>query len=289
MFSKIIAASLKNTKRFLVVWILILFFNQVIIFGACFAPYCLIAALPHTLLFALLINFFLFKNDVDRKQDFTPPVKAKVLTPSKETTDKSRLRRGGILWKTVFFILCIGIFGSLYWFAKKSDQDLAASSEAVASSSLHALAEDVLDDRDYRYKQVHINSTHLETGDDEFDDNDIETYERITKQKYKNSAHNHTASPSQIHNASSSTSRSREDIGARNNAGESAPTSLTYECTNAAGKVGVGTGRLSKENEYSDFLRKEVRAAEYVIFRYQGAGKEYWFKKSKCERVEGHI
>jgi len=58
-----------------------------------------------------------------------------------------------------------------------------------------------------------------------------------------------------------------------------------YKCVNSIGKSGVGTGRLSLENEYSPFLKKHVRAGEFVIFRYENRGKEYWFKASNCSKA----
>src|SRR5690606_19149140 len=50
---------LKNFQAFLVLWVVIIIANQLFIFGACFAPYCLVAALPHTFVIALLVNFFI--------------------------------------------------------------------------------------------------------------------------------------------------------------------------------------------------------------------------------------
>lgn len=57
-----------------------------------------------------------------------------------------------------------------------------------------------------------------------------------------------------------------------------------YRCLNKQGDIGRGTGRMSREGEYSQFLKRPVRAGEFVIFRYSGTGKEYWFKSSNCSR-----
>lgn len=62
-------------------------------------------------------------------------------------------------------------------------------------------------------------------------------------------------------------------------------THFAYKCVNAAGKTGVGIGRLSLESEYSSFLRRSVRAGEFVIFQYAGRGKEYWFTASNCVKI----
>lgn len=66
---------------------------------------------------------------------------------------------------------------------------------------------------------------------------------------------------------------------------ETAKVVVGYKCMTKSGKVGVGTGRLSEENEYSPFLRKTVQAGEYVIFRFDNQGREYWFSASNCTRI----
>ena len=60
MFTKI----KENLKSFFVIWLILIVLNQIFIFGACFAPYCLIAALPHTGLIAGLITFFMNKEEI---------------------------------------------------------------------------------------------------------------------------------------------------------------------------------------------------------------------------------
>jgi hypothetical protein len=63
MIGKIFKTIGKNFQTFLVTWVVILIANQLFIFGACFAPYCLIAGLPHTGVIAALVTFFM--NDAD--------------------------------------------------------------------------------------------------------------------------------------------------------------------------------------------------------------------------------
>lgn len=48
---------LNNFKKFLMLWAVLILINQVFIFNACFAPHCLIAALPHTGVIAIFINY----------------------------------------------------------------------------------------------------------------------------------------------------------------------------------------------------------------------------------------
>jgi len=66
---------------------------------------------------------------------------------------------------------------------------------------------------------------------------------------------------------------------------ETAKVVVGYKCMTKSGKVGVGTGRLSEENEYSPFLHKTVQAGEYVIFRFDNQGREYWFSPFNCTRI----
>jgi predicted RNA-binding Zn-ribbon protein involved in translation (DUF1610 family) len=60
MFTKI----KENLQSFFVIWLILIILNQIFIFGACFAPYCLIAALPHTGLIAGLIVIFMNKEEI---------------------------------------------------------------------------------------------------------------------------------------------------------------------------------------------------------------------------------
>lgn len=50
-------------ETFLVLWFFILIANQVFIFRACFKLYCIIAAMPHTSIIALIITFLLVAKD----------------------------------------------------------------------------------------------------------------------------------------------------------------------------------------------------------------------------------
>lgn len=51
----------ENIQGFFVLWAVILVLNQVFIFGACFAPHCIVAGLPHTGIIAGAIIYFLNK------------------------------------------------------------------------------------------------------------------------------------------------------------------------------------------------------------------------------------
>ena len=64
MIGKIIKGVFSQT--FLVVWAVIVIANQLFIFHGCFAPYCLIAALPHTSVIAALITYFINESEVKR-------------------------------------------------------------------------------------------------------------------------------------------------------------------------------------------------------------------------------
>ena len=57
---------LNNFKVFMITWGIILLVNQIFIFGACFAPYCLLAALPHTGIIAAVFTYFSIKTENDK-------------------------------------------------------------------------------------------------------------------------------------------------------------------------------------------------------------------------------
>ncbi|MER2557585.1 MAG: hypothetical protein ABTQ93_08910 [Candidatus Competibacter denitrificans] len=47
----------ENAQNFLWFWGAIIIANQILFFGGCFKPYCIIAALPHTLVLAVFCFF----------------------------------------------------------------------------------------------------------------------------------------------------------------------------------------------------------------------------------------
>lgn len=58
----------ENFKKFTTIWGIVLVINQVFIFGACFYPTCILAALPHTGIIAFFITLKLIKSEADKKQ-----------------------------------------------------------------------------------------------------------------------------------------------------------------------------------------------------------------------------
>jgi len=59
VIGKIIKSIFSDFQTFLVIWAVIIIVNQLFIFGACFAPYCIVAALPHTSIIAALAVYFM--------------------------------------------------------------------------------------------------------------------------------------------------------------------------------------------------------------------------------------
>jgi hypothetical protein len=53
----------ENLALFFIVWGVVLFLNQIIIFRSCFTPQCLIAALPHTGVITFLLFILIIKSD----------------------------------------------------------------------------------------------------------------------------------------------------------------------------------------------------------------------------------
>lgn len=60
--------SSENIKEFFITWGVILFINQLFIFGGCFAPYCIVAALPHTGIIAWFV-FYHWIKDAEREKE----------------------------------------------------------------------------------------------------------------------------------------------------------------------------------------------------------------------------
>lgn len=79
MIEKIFKSVIKNFQTFLFIWAVVLIANQLFIFHACFAPYCLIAALPHTLVIAAIILYYSIE-DTDRQTKNGTGSKAKTMT-----------------------------------------------------------------------------------------------------------------------------------------------------------------------------------------------------------------
>ena len=63
MIGKIIKTIFSNFQTFMVIWVVIIIVNQLFIFRGCFAPYCLIAALPHTSIISALFLYFYIESE----------------------------------------------------------------------------------------------------------------------------------------------------------------------------------------------------------------------------------
>jgi hypothetical protein len=49
--------------KFMITWTVVLVLNQILIFSACFKPHCIVAAIPHTFIVALVVTVFLSKKE----------------------------------------------------------------------------------------------------------------------------------------------------------------------------------------------------------------------------------
>ena len=309
MLKKILGAAVKNVKRFFAVWLVTLIANQFLIFGACFAPHCLAAAVPHTLAIALLINLFGFRQDRSASHSASAPAGSNARTTadlkSSQSGQREQLKHRGRL-SAILAMISIGVIGALILAASdspwKSDSTSIAAFETAGdkvtgtevpherlqSEELHA------ESRHYYARQAQAPNDNIshpldEENGDEFDINDIQRYEQVTKKKYLGTTVYNRYQLDVVENVPNV-----KDVGSGENSARTQASKIenqheqrammqqAYECSNSAGKVGVGTGRLSQASEYSSFLKREVRAGEFVLFKYQGSGKEYWFKVSSC-------
>ena len=66
MIIDIIKSVFKNFQTFLVVWVVVLITNQLLIFGGCMESYCILAAIPHTVIISMLIVYFMINEKKDK-------------------------------------------------------------------------------------------------------------------------------------------------------------------------------------------------------------------------------
>lgn len=59
----------EKIKIFLSVWGIVLFLNQILFFGGTFAPYAIMAAIPHTFIIALVVAYVLMSAKKQKKDN----------------------------------------------------------------------------------------------------------------------------------------------------------------------------------------------------------------------------
>lgn len=88
--------SKEHIKSFLIAWLVILLINQIFIFSSCFAPYCLLAALPHTGALAFLWFWFAKKtNNKSRKKAVSPSNHSSTKHTTNNPTPQDHLKEKG--------------------------------------------------------------------------------------------------------------------------------------------------------------------------------------------------
>lgn len=345
MFLAILRSAAANARRLLYIWLAVLVANQLFIFGACFAPHCLAAAVPHTLAIAILVNFFGFgRDETDKKKSFASSSPAPPNTDCLAATAPEGMRTAAHEGRAGPVILCALIAGcvvlALVTMHRSGSLDIPAAGglaavEPIVDASLDGevpderaplqtlLAADepdqeVPDDRvsaiehqGYAEANDEILDEHAslaqrrgssgmassyapvryEDGDDEFDVNDIEQYERLNKTKYRGT----TDRTKQVlfvddvepgsKNASQVPGVSTKRAAGTGGSIDQRAMAQPYRCVNSSGRVSDGIGRTSRDSEYSAFLRRSVHAGEFVIFQYEGSAKEYWFQRANCQRL----
>lgn len=60
---------MEKFKSFMIIWVVIIILNQILLFSACFKPYCIIAAIPHTFIIAIIITVFINIKEKEKKED----------------------------------------------------------------------------------------------------------------------------------------------------------------------------------------------------------------------------
>jgi len=85
-----VAQVMKNIKKFFGIWFVIILLNQIFIFHACFAPYCLLAALPHTGVIAFFFTWLFVDGEQKIKETEQPIDTAGIPPRSKPNTTVSK-------------------------------------------------------------------------------------------------------------------------------------------------------------------------------------------------------
>ena len=323
MFKAILRSAATNARRLLYVWLAVLLVNQLVIFGACFAPYCLLAAVPHTLAIAVLLNFLGFKEEEGMQTKSAAkarPASGEAQAPSGSPDSAPAARRtnfAGYAIVTLLIALCVVLVAvsmnrrdSAEADTDSSVVEIGAMSEAVVDlSDERERVEDLASDDEHQEvpderapstgdldgqvtgTAAYREPPYEEADDDEFDINDIERYERLHKRRYQGTA---DRARQQLYVESDSPAGDNalnlQALAPEEGSGSGSPSGsqrsyTAYRCVNSSGKVSDGTGRRSKDSEYSTFLKRNVHAGEFVVFRYSDATREYWFKSAHCARL----
>jgi len=81
----------QNIKFFFMTWLVVILINQIAIFGACFALYCLIAAVPHTIAISAAITYIFSKMNTSKSTADTNDIwNTKLTLESNEEIDALR-------------------------------------------------------------------------------------------------------------------------------------------------------------------------------------------------------
>ena len=109
-----------NTKFFFITWGIVLLVNQIFIFGGCLAPYCIVAALPHTGVISAVIVYLNFqeeKEQIRKKDRFNEPqhpAKNEKADPLKEMGDAYEKEIGKAFECKGDFVIYNGLIRGFY-------------------------------------------------------------------------------------------------------------------------------------------------------------------------------
>ena len=109
-----------NAKFFFITWGIVLLVNQIFIFGGCLAPYCIVAALPHTGVISAVIVYLNFqeeKEQIRKKDRFNEPqhpAKNEKADPLKEMGDAYEKEIGKAFECKGDFVIYNGLIRGFY-------------------------------------------------------------------------------------------------------------------------------------------------------------------------------
>ncbi len=87
---------MQKIKVFLIIWVVVLFANQIFIFRSCFSLHCVSSAVPHTLIISAILYYIFYYKSRSKDIDEEPP--AQVQPRTKKATSKSRPVQSSTQW-----------------------------------------------------------------------------------------------------------------------------------------------------------------------------------------------
>ena len=114
---------MKSSKEtlilFFIIWGVVLILNQAVIFGGCFAPYCIVAAIPHTAIISIVFTIFIVRSEIkehDEQQKEEPILNTEI---GYIFRDKLEISKVNITWNETIY--AFDKISKIAWWITDSD------------------------------------------------------------------------------------------------------------------------------------------------------------------------